>query len=98
MKMAPASSLPDLAHIEPGELPKPTTDHGRFTWAGLKADISKGHTDIPIIACSFASGLCDSSAFNAYRTFVSMQTGEKLFISQSLPEHTYQFAPCDLHT
>lgn len=52
--------------------PRPTP---RFCWAGLKRDISKDHTDIPIIACCFTSGLCDSSAYNVWNTFVSMQTG-----------------------
>lgn len=80
--MAPSASLPDVAHIEPDDLLKPAENHGRFTWTGMKADISKSHTDLPIIACSFASGLCDSSAFNAYGTFVSMQTGEASFLSK----------------
>jgi hypothetical protein len=38
-------------------------------------DISLDHADIPIIACCLVSGLCDSSAYNAWSCFVSMQTG-----------------------
>lgn len=62
------------ARSQPDDDSKPKSPR-RFSWAGLKRDITKDHTDIPIIACCFASGLCDSSAFNAWNTFVSMQTG-----------------------
>lgn len=41
----------------------------------LKREISLQHADIPIIACCVVSGLCDSSAYNAWNCFVSMQTG-----------------------
>lgn len=41
----------------------------------LKRNISLRHTDIPVIATCFSSGLCDSSTFNAWNTFVSMQSG-----------------------
>jgi len=42
----------------------------------LRTDISLDHADVPVIACCFVSGLCDSSAYNAWTCFVSMQTGE----------------------
>lgn len=86
--MATPSVAPDDYHIQasedgrPADDIKPISEPSRFSWAGMKKDITKDHTDIPIIACCFASGLCDSSAFNAWNTFVSMQTGESLFISQ----------------
>jgi hypothetical protein len=41
----------------------------------FKREISLEHADIPIIACCLVSGLCDSSAYNAWTCFVSMQTG-----------------------
>jgi hypothetical protein len=41
----------------------------------LQTEISLKHADIPIISCCFVSGLCDSSAYNAWTCFVSMQTG-----------------------
>lgn len=41
----------------------------------LQAEISLDHADIPMLACCFVSGLCDSSAYNAWTCFVSMQTG-----------------------
>lgn len=42
----------------------------------LKTEISLEHADIPIIVCCLVSGLCDSSAYNAWSCFVSMQTGK----------------------
>jgi len=47
----------------------------------LKTNISLDHADIPVIFCCFVSGLCDSSAFNAWNTFVSMQTGNTIFLA-----------------
>ncbi|KAG0651344.1 hypothetical protein D0Z07_1791 [Hyphodiscus hymeniophilus] len=47
----------------------------------LKTDISLNHADIPIIACCLVSGLCDSSAYNAWTCFVSMQTGNTIFLA-----------------
>lgn len=38
-------------------------------------EITLVHADIPIIACAFVSGICDSCAYNAWACFVSMQTG-----------------------
>lgn len=64
--------VPALPQPDDDNKPKPPS---RFSFVGLKRDITKDRTDIPIIACCFASGLCDSSAFNAWNTFVSMQTG-----------------------
>lgn len=43
--------------------------------ATLHDDIDPAHSDIPVVTCSFVSGLCDSVAFNASSVFVSMQTG-----------------------
>jgi hypothetical protein len=44
----------------------------------LKTEISLEHADIPIVATCLVSGLCDSSAYNAWTCFVSMQTGMTL--------------------
>lgn len=43
----------------------------------LRDDIDPVHSDAPVIACCFVSGICDSVAFNASNVFVSMQTGEQ---------------------
>lgn len=37
--------------------------------------VSLHHADLPLLACCFVSGLCDSVTFNATGTFASMQTG-----------------------
>jgi len=47
----------------------------------LRTDISLDHADVPVIACCFVSGLCDSSAYNAWTCFVSMQTGNTIFLA-----------------
>jgi uncharacterized membrane protein YoaK (UPF0700 family) len=48
----------------------------------LRHDIDPAHSDLPVLLCSFISGLCDSVAFNASSVFVSMQTGKFSRISQ----------------
>ncbi|RDW79978.1 hypothetical protein BP6252_04616 [Coleophoma cylindrospora] len=47
----------------------------------FKTEISIEHADVPIIACCLVSGLCDSSAYNAWTCFVSMQTGNTIFLA-----------------
>ncbi|KAK8123079.1 hypothetical protein PG984_011749 [Apiospora sp. TS-2023a] len=49
--------------------------------AGLRDDIDLDYADIPICLCSLVSGLCDSTAFNASVVFVSMQTGNTIFLA-----------------
>ncbi|OBT66922.1 hypothetical protein VE03_04191 [Pseudogymnoascus sp. 23342-1-I1] len=58
---------------------KKHSPRARTSWLEeLKRDISLHHTDIPVIATCFSSGLCDSSTFNAWNTFVSMQSGNAI--------------------
>lgn len=47
----------------------------------VRDDIDPVHSDAPILACCFVSGLCDSVAFNASSVFVSMQTGNTIFLA-----------------
>ncbi|KAK8008172.1 hypothetical protein PG991_010723 [Apiospora marii] len=57
-------------------------------FASLRDDIDLDYADIPICLCSLVSGLCDSTAFNASAVFVSMQTGNTIFLAlgaSSLP-------------
>lgn len=42
----------------------------------LREEINPSHSDLPVLATCFVSGICDSVAFNASSVFVSMQTGE----------------------
>ncbi|OBT58679.1 hypothetical protein VE04_01086, partial [Pseudogymnoascus sp. 24MN13] len=72
----PGETTPDVADAEK-QSPK-----ARSSWlTELKRDVSLNHTDIPVIASCFSSGLCDSSAFNAWNTFVSMQTGNTIILA-----------------
>lgn len=66
---------------EPGPAPKPGL------MARLRDEISPAHSDLPVLATCFVSGICDSVAFNASSVFVSMQTG-KLLPSPSPPGPT----------
>ncbi|KAK3172869.1 hypothetical protein OEA41_006194 [Lepraria neglecta] len=43
-------------------------------------DVSTAHADILLLTCCFISGLVDSTIYNAYGTFVSMQTGNTIFL------------------
>ncbi|KAJ5086177.1 hypothetical protein N7532_010948 [Penicillium argentinense] len=48
--------------------------------AFLRADVEPHHGDVILFACCLSSGLVDSTIYNAYRTFVSMQTGNTIFV------------------
>ena len=51
----------------------------------LTAEVTTNHTDILLLSCCFVSGLVDSTIYNAYGTFVSMQTGALNPFLLSLP-------------
>jgi len=42
--------------------------------------VSKDWTSIPVLATSYVSGLTDSAAYNAWSCFISMQTGNTVFV------------------
>ncbi|KAI9925435.1 hypothetical protein ASPWEDRAFT_113630 [Aspergillus wentii DTO 134E9] len=48
--------------------------------AFLTVDIRPKHADVLLYACCLCSGLVDSTIYNAYNTFVSMQTGNTIFV------------------
>ncbi|TVY31054.1 hypothetical protein LHYA1_G000281 [Lachnellula hyalina] len=79
----PGGSLPTTE--DPHSLDGSTTKVSQSTWQStvkyLKTEITLEHADIPIIACCVVSGLCDSSAYNAWSCFVSMQTGNTIFLA-----------------
>ena len=56
--------------------PKEKISNSRSITRYFRTDITLQHADIPVIACCIVSGLCDSSAYNAWSCFVSMQTGK----------------------
>lgn len=58
--------------------------------AWLRDDVHVDYTDLPLMACCFVSGLCDSVTVNAANVFVSMQTGNTVFLAlgaAGLPAH-----------
>jgi uncharacterized membrane protein YoaK (UPF0700 family) len=50
------------------------------THAYLAQPISTTHAAIPLLVCCLISGLTDSVAYNAWSTFISMQTGNTVFL------------------
>jgi len=54
---------------------KSNTSNWKSLVTYMRKEITLEQADIPIIACCIVSGLCDSSAYNAWTCFVSMQTG-----------------------
>lgn len=46
----------------------------------LRQEVATDHADLIMLTCSFISGLVDSTIYNAYGTFVSMQTGNTIFV------------------
>ncbi|KAH8647669.1 hypothetical protein BX600DRAFT_518098 [Xylariales sp. PMI_506] len=50
-----------------------------FTHLSKEVNVSSGY--IPLLACCFVTGLTDGTLYNAYGTFVSMQTGNTIFVA-----------------
>ncbi|KAK7962877.1 uncharacterized protein PG986_003702 [Apiospora aurea] len=64
--------------------------------SGLRDDINIDYADIPICLCSLVSGLCDSTAFNASAVFVSMQTGNTIFLALGAASLMWLKALCSI--
>ncbi|KAH6683729.1 hypothetical protein F5X68DRAFT_277235 [Plectosphaerella plurivora] len=47
----------------------------------LRDDVHVDYTDLPLMACCYVAGLCDSVTVNAANVFVSMQTGNTVFLA-----------------
>ncbi|OAA60344.1 DUF1275 domain containing protein [Niveomyces insectorum RCEF 264] len=56
---------------------------GSFRWPvlNLHDDVDLTYTYVPLLLYCVVSGICDSVAFNAAGVFVSMQTGNTIFLS-----------------
>ncbi|KAG5984179.1 hypothetical protein E4U55_005792 [Claviceps digitariae] len=50
-------------------------------WDRFAEHVDLEHAYIPLLACCFVSGLTDGTIYNAYGTFVSMQTGNTIFVA-----------------
>lgn len=97
MASAPVSSGSSAVAPPPDA---PTPNKAGFL-TSLRDDIDPEHSDAPVLACCFVSGLCDSVAFNASNVFVSMQTGKppplglslSLFLPLSRTWPTFALSP-----
>ncbi|KAL8739090.1 MAG: hypothetical protein Q9181_000201 [Wetmoreana brouardii] len=47
----------------------------------LAAPINTHHADLPLLACCFVTGIIDAGAYNAWGTFMGMQTGNTIFLA-----------------
>ncbi|KAG8527345.1 uncharacterized protein KY384_007497 [Bacidia gigantensis] len=54
----------------------------------FSAELSTRGSDIILLLCWFTTGFLDSTIFQAYRTFVSMQTGNTVFIGLGASANT----------
>jgi hypothetical protein len=66
-------------------LPPPPPAAATSTETGLLAHLRQPllltHAYPPLLLCCFISGLADAAAFNAWGTFISMQTGNTIFLA-----------------
>ncbi|MCJ1244242.1 hypothetical protein MMC30_001440 [Trapelia coarctata] len=70
---------PDLSNLERGDKGAPETSSqaglGTRFRTHFTEEVTNSHADILLILCCVISGFIDSAIYNAYSTFVSMQTG-----------------------
>ncbi len=52
----------------------------------LEEEIDLRHADLIFLLCYFLAGLCDSTAYKAWKCFVSMQTGRCQSLCAGLPQ------------
>ncbi|KAI4148963.1 MAG: hypothetical protein L6R39_002636 [Caloplaca ligustica] len=75
MKLPPPEYPQDPESCSP---PGTITDIPQGRWRRhFSVKVSNRNTDHVLLLCWFTTGLLDSTIFNAYRTFVSMQTGKR---------------------
>lgn len=75
------------AHHPPGPTP---TNPKPSLWS---QSINPKHADLIALLLCFVTGLCDSSAYNAWTCFLAMQTGTPLFTlpPQIVDTHDYPY-------
>ncbi|KAF1979382.1 hypothetical protein BU23DRAFT_642970 [Bimuria novae-zelandiae CBS 107.79] len=88
MQESPVSSTPGDSTVEKLESqPTPASEQSNIPNArerlskhfSTKVETSAGY--IPLLVCCFATGVTDGTVYNAYGTFVSMQTGNTIFVA-----------------
>jgi len=71
-------------HAEPdvvGETPIEDSSGSGGVRNYLLARVSTEHVDLPLLLCTFVSGVIDSSVYNSWTVFAAMQTGNTIFLS-----------------
>ncbi|KAL9579673.1 MAG: hypothetical protein Q9203_006596 [Teloschistes exilis] len=71
-----------MSDLEENKSPEALSTSSRAANIGAHflAPIITSYTDILMLFCCYISGLVDSTIYNAYGTFVSMQTGNTIFV------------------
>jgi len=64
----------DTDGADPEKHPLPAKA-GFFSSSRILGPVTKDHGDLPLLACSFVSGLVDAASFRNWGMFVNMQTG-----------------------
>ncbi|KAI4222215.1 MAG: hypothetical protein L6R36_006315 [Xanthoria steineri] len=59
----------------------------------LAANVSTRHADLPLLACCFVTGIIDAGAYNAWGTFMGMQTGNTIFLALGVADLPTNRAP-----
>ncbi|KAG8159366.1 hypothetical protein KVR01_011027 [Diaporthe batatas] len=79
----PAMLLSDRVSSDASTMPQQETETAAKPgfMTRLREEINPSHSDLPVLATCFVSGICDSVAFNASSVFVSMQTGNTIFLA-----------------
>jgi uncharacterized membrane protein YoaK (UPF0700 family) len=75
-----ASSSSSIRNAHPNETNNKNPSTVILTRAYLAQPISTRHASILLLVCCLISGLTDSVAYNAWSTFISMQTGNTIFL------------------
>ncbi|KAK5799827.1 hypothetical protein VI817_002039 [Penicillium citrinum] len=75
-KDASPPMAPDL-EASPSPEPKPRQSSFTRRW---KESVDPTHADLICLLLCFLTGLCDSSAYNAWSCFLGMQTGNTIFL------------------
>ncbi|KAI1634401.1 hypothetical protein F4809DRAFT_618855 [Biscogniauxia mediterranea] len=77
--------MPDIEKLEPQSGLHPEEYQARNLkdrfLEHLSEEIDPTFGALPLLACCFATGLTDGTLYNAYGTFVSMQTGNTVFVA-----------------
>jgi uncharacterized membrane protein YoaK (UPF0700 family) len=65
------------------EFPGADDDHKSLATPFWSRNVKNSFTSIPILLCSFTAGLIDSTTFNGWGVFATMQTGNSDGIASS---------------